>query len=161
MQKSPHPYLPFQDAVLGEVLFKTVQAHEAAFSFDNLKNFHLFSQKPEFAFTPNAKKQVLHIELLSELRSCLEKEDVASIYKTFEKLLEIDSNGVSKFDIALELLEWMYTGFGETKLFRELLLKIFSLPQELEQNLEFWKDFEKNFQTTLQEGLNNNSSQKT
>ncbi|MBW0435014.1 hypothetical protein HGB47_15485 [Leptospira yasudae] len=114
------PFHPFRDFLLGEVLFKTLQedgvnvadAEAAVLS-------HLPSDKRNFVFTPNAKKQTLLNLYPEKIRGLLKSKKGNEIKQEFKTMIATEG----RMDLALELLEWLFTGFDE----RELLNELFSL----------------------------------
>ncbi|EMJ35009.1 hypothetical protein LEP1GSC079_4334 [Leptospira interrogans str. FPW1039] len=115
------PFYPFRDFLLGEVIFKTLQedgvspqdAEDAVLS-------HLTSDKKCFVFTPNAKKQTLLNLYPEKIRGLLKTDQEEKIRQEFCNMIQTEG----KMDLALELLEWLFTGFEER---RKLLNELFSL----------------------------------
>lgn len=107
--------------LLGEVIFKTLQedgvspqdAEDAVLS-------HLPSDKKCFVFTPNAKKQTLLNLYPEKIRGLLKTDQEEKIRQEFCNMIQTEG----KMDLALELLEWLFTGFEER---RKLLNELFSL----------------------------------
>lgn len=114
-------FYPFRDFLLGEVIFKTLQedgvspqdAEDAVLS-------HLTSDKKCFVFTPNAKKQTLLNLYPEKIRGLLKTDQEEKIRQEFCNMIQTEG----KMDLALELLEWLFTGFEER---RKLLNELFSL----------------------------------
>ncbi|MCH1913823.1 hypothetical protein L9Z41_18535 [Leptospira noguchii] len=114
------PFYPFRDFLLGEVIFKTLQedgisskdAEDAVLS-------HLTSGKKHFVFTPNAKKQTLLNLYPEKIRNLLKANQEEKIKQEFCNMIQAEE----RMDLALELLEWLFTGFEER---RKLLNELFS-----------------------------------
>ncbi|WP_061249524.1 hypothetical protein [Leptospira alstonii] len=115
------PFHPFRDFLLGEVFLKTLiesgvslkQAEDAVLS-------HLPSDQKHFVFTPNAKKQTLLNLYPEKIRNLLKADQDEEIKQEFRNMIRADG----RMDLALELLEWLFTGFDER---RRLLNELFSL----------------------------------
>ncbi|EQA64083.1 MULTISPECIES: hypothetical protein [Leptospira] len=118
---SGFPFHPFQDFLLGEVFLKTLlesgvssqAAEEAILS-------HLPPGRNHFVFTPNAKKQTLLNLYPEKIRNLLRENQEEGIKQEFRNMIKIEE----RMDLALELLEWLFTGFDERQ---RLLSELFSL----------------------------------
>ncbi|EPG50115.1 hypothetical protein [Leptospira kirschneri] len=115
------PFYPFQDFLLGEVIFKTLQEDGVLHQdVEDAVLSHLPSDKKCFVFTPNAKKQTLLNLYPEKIRSLLKTGQEEKIKQEFLNMIQTEG----KMDLALELLEWLFTGFEER---RKLLNELFSL----------------------------------
>ncbi|TGM07935.1 hypothetical protein EHQ76_04230 [Leptospira barantonii] len=144
------PFHPFQDFLLGEVLLKTLKetgvpaeaAEEAVLS-------HLPSDQKNFVFTPNAKKQTLLNLYPEKIRNFLKTGKKEEIKKEFKTMIATEG----RMDLALELLEWLFTGFDE----KELLNELFSLV--LNDRISLAEDFlnrlKKNYEDEVLKDLEN------
>ncbi|MFB5651238.1 hypothetical protein ACE5IS_11370 [Leptospira wolffii] len=111
------PFHPLQDFVLGEVLDRTLQrlgipkpeTETAILS-------HLPTGKTQFVFTPNAKKQIQLQSMPVELRGFLESGKDSEIVRILRKTIQEEG----RLDLALELIEWIFTGFENEQLVRSL-----------------------------------------
>ncbi|WP_061219420.1 hypothetical protein [Leptospira weilii] len=118
---SGFPFYPFRDFLLGEVLLKTLlesgvssqTAEEAILS-------HLPPGRNHFVCTPNAKKQTLLNLYPEKIRNLLREDREEGIKQEFRNMIKIEE----RMDLALELLEWLFSGFEDK---RSLLIGLFSL----------------------------------
>ncbi|TGK09053.1 hypothetical protein EHO60_13625 [Leptospira fletcheri] len=111
-QKSGFPFHPLEDSVLGEVFARTLELSGISRAEANAAILSHLKQAGEFQFTPNSKKQVLLQSMPSMFRELLEQEKDSEILETFRK--EIQEEG--RLDLALELLEWIFTGYEKEAL---------------------------------------------
>ncbi|EMY78476.1 hypothetical protein LEP1GSC060_3797 [Leptospira weilii serovar Ranarum str. ICFT] len=145
------PFHPFQDFLLGEVFLKTLKesgvssqaAEEAVLS-------HLPSDQKHFVFTPNAKKQTLLNLYPEKIRNLLKADQEEEIKQEFRNMIGIDG----RMDLALELLEWLFTGFDEK---RHLLIELFSLilNDKIPLRENFLDQVKKNYEEEVLKDLEN------
>ncbi|PJZ52843.1 hypothetical protein [Leptospira adleri] len=144
------PFHPFQDFLLGEVIFKTLKElnvpSEAA---EDAVRSHLPSGRKDFLFTPNAKKQTLMNLYPEKIRDFLKAGKKEEIKKEFRTM--ISSEG--KLDLALELLEWLFTGFEEKELLNELFSLVLNDKITLPEN--FIETLKKNYEEEVLKDLEN------
>lgn len=136
------PFHPFQDFLLGEVILKTLkESNIASETAEEAVRSHLPPGQKDFVFTPNAKKQTLMNLYPEKIRGFLKAGKSEEIKNEFTTM--IASEG--KMDLALELLEWLFTGFEEKKLLNEL----FSLV--LNEKIPFPENFLENLKKNYEE----------
>ncbi|XDD52222.1 hypothetical protein AB3N59_19905 [Leptospira sp. WS92.C1] len=147
---SGFPFRPFQDFLLGEVLLRTLkdqgileQAAETAVLS------HLTADQKQFVFTPNAKKQTLMSLYPEKIRGFLKAGKRKEIVSEFRTMIAIEG----KMDLALELLEWLFTGFEDSELLNELFSLILNDKIELPEN--FLSLLRKNYEEEVLKDLEN------
>ncbi|TGN00188.1 hypothetical protein [Leptospira dzoumogneensis] len=132
-KKQGFPFHPLEDFVLGEVLGRTlVSLGHSKEEINKAIHSHLPPGRPEFLFTPNAKKQLLLQSMPVELRSFLEAGKEKEVLEIFRKTIQAEG----RLDLALELLEWICTGFEKEELVRELFQLV--LNGKIELSSEFY-----------------------
>ncbi|EMY13614.1 hypothetical protein LEP1GSC043_4734 [Leptospira weilii str. Ecochallenge] len=148
---SGFPFYPFRDFLLGEVLLKTLlesgvssqTAEEAILS-------HLSPGRNHFVCTPNAKKQTLLNLYPEKIRNLLREDREEGIKQEFRNMIKIEE----RMDLALELLEWLFSGFEDK---RSLLIGLFSLflndKVSLQEN--FLDRLKKNYEEEILKDLQN------
>lgn len=132
-KKSGFPFHPLEDFVLGEVLGRTLVA--LGHSKEEIQKAilsHLREGQQEFFFTPNAKKQILLQSMPVELRSFLEAGKEKEVLDIFQKTISEEG----RLDLALELLEWIFTGFEKEELVRSIFSIV--LNHKIKMNSEFY-----------------------
>jgi hypothetical protein len=127
--KTPFPFDPFVDSLLGEKLLLVWKSlhHTEKDLLDSLR-IHVLSQT--FYFTPNASKQTLMVKYPNMIRDYLEKKEFGRIG---EMLIGLARGNLSEIqsphlDVAFELMEWMLTGFDIDKNLAEFLILFFGYP---------------------------------
>ncbi|TGL58875.1 hypothetical protein [Leptospira sarikeiensis] len=119
-KKPGFPFHPLEDFVLGEVFGRAlIKLGHSKPEIEKAIHSLLPDGKPEFLFTPNAKKQILLQSMPVELRGFLESGKEKEVIEIFRKTISEEG----RLDLALELLEWIFTGFDK----QELVRSIFSL----------------------------------
>lgn len=147
---SGFPFHPFQDFLLGEVIFKTLkELNISSETAEDAVRSHLSPGQKDFVFTPNAKKQTLMNLYPEKIRGFLKAGKTEEIKKEFRTM--ISSEG--KLDLALELLEWLFTGFEEKKLLNELFSLVLNDKITLPEN--FLETLEKNYEEEVLKDLEN------
>ncbi|TGK01946.1 hypothetical protein EHQ53_14500 [Leptospira langatensis] len=132
-QKPGFPFHPLEDFVLGEVLGRTLEAlGTSKQEAEKAILSHLPPDRPEFLFTPNAKKQVLLQSMPIELRSFLEAGDWKKVVEVLQRTIKEEG----RLDLALELIEWIFTGFDQEDLVRDLFSLV--LNDKIELKKEFY-----------------------
>ncbi|TGK92835.1 VanZ family protein [Leptospira brenneri] len=128
MDKKPHPFLPFEDSLVGEKILLVWQ--ESHHSEKNLKD-HLLKaldlSEDQIVFTPNAIKQKLMVSFPTEIRSLIAKRDLAGITNLLLAIAKgkSDLNQNPAVDITFELIEWILTGFDLDDVLVETLSTLF------------------------------------
>ncbi|PJZ44168.1 VanZ family protein [Leptospira brenneri] len=128
MDKKPHPFLPFEDSLVGEKILLVWQ--ESHHSEKNLKD-HLLKaldlSEDQIVFTPNAIKQKLMVSFPTEIRSLIAKGDLAGITNLLLAIAKgkSDLNQNPAVDITFELIEWILTGFDLDDVLVETLSTLF------------------------------------
>ncbi|EQA78488.1 hypothetical protein [Leptospira alstonii] len=145
------PFHPFQDFLLGEVFLKTLiesgvslkEAEDAVLSY-------LPPDQKHFVFTPNAKKQTLLNLYPEKIRNLLKADQEEEIKQEFRNMIRADG----RMDLALELLEWLFTGFDER---RRLLNELFSLilNDKISLSENFLDRLKKNYEEEVLKDLEN------
>ncbi|AOP36239.1 hypothetical protein A0128_19620 [Leptospira tipperaryensis] len=144
------PFHPFQDFLLGEVIFKTLKELNVSPDLaEEAVRSHLPPDQKDFVFTPNAKKQTLMNLYPEKIRGFLKAGKTEEIKKEFRMM--IASEG--KLDLALELLEWLFTGFEEKKLLNELFSLVLNDKISLPEN--FLEVLKKNYEEEVLKDLEN------
>ncbi|MBM9502272.1 hypothetical protein JWG44_18635 [Leptospira sp. 201903071] len=144
------PFYPFRDFLLGEVLLKTLkELNVSSESAEEAVGSHLSPGQKGFVFTPNAKKQTLMNLYPEKIRGFLKVGKTEEIKNEFRTM--ISSEG--KLDLALELLEWLFTGFEEKKLLNELFSLVLNDKIPLPEN--FLETLKKNYEEEVLKDLEN------
>ena len=118
-----HEFSFFQDSVLGKLLLDS-WIETGGDSDELIKS--VGSENP--CFTPNSEKQVLMTLLPQQLRKHIEHGEDMLVVEKIEDLVR-GNNHITpepKLDIALELVEWILTGFEKDDLVMDLLNMITS-----------------------------------
>lgn len=111
------PFHPLQDFVLGEVLDRSLQRLGVSKAqTEGAILSHLQEGRPNFVFTPNAKKQTLMQSLPVQFRTWMEVGEDEKLLQNFRTMIREEG----RLDLALELLEWIFTGFEREELIRSL-----------------------------------------
>ncbi|TGK03886.1 hypothetical protein EHO59_10185 [Leptospira semungkisensis] len=132
-QKPGFPFHPLEDFVLGEVLGRTLQSLGVPKEeIEKAILSHLPPGQTQFFFTPNAKKQILLQSMPVELRSFLEAGDWKKVLDTLRKTIKEEG----RLDLSLELIEWIFTGFDQEDLVRDLFSLV--LNDKIELKKEFY-----------------------
>ncbi|PNV77042.1 hypothetical protein [Leptospira inadai] len=143
-QAQGYPFRPLQDFVLGEVLGRTLERlgtpileTEAAILS------HLSPGIREFQFTPNSKKQVLLQSMPSQFRSFLELGKELELLEVLHKTIAVEG----RLDLALELIEWIFTGFEKEDLVRRLFTLV--LNGKIELKPEFYSVLKEEYEKEM------------
>ncbi|MCZ8344580.1 MAG: VanZ family protein [Leptospira sp.] len=129
MEKQPFPFDPFVDSLLGEKILAVWQLDHH--SKDKLETSMLRATnlaKEQICFTSNANKQVLMVSYPKEFREKINSQDYDSIAKRIFEIAIGNDEKPPALDIALELLEWLLTGFDLENVVEQSLSKIFGVP---------------------------------
>lgn len=147
---SGFPFHPFRDFLLGEVLLKTLRENgvsdEAA---ESAAVSHLPDGSKQYVFTSNAKKQTLLNLYPEKIRGLLKSGKRAEIRKEFSDMIAVEG----RMDLALELFEWLFTGFEERELLNELISLILNDKIPLPEN--FLDLLKKNYEEEILKDLEN------
>ena len=128
--KDPFPFDPFVDSLLGEkimLVWKSSGHHPK----DLLEALYLQTKQSSFYFTPNATKQTLMVSLPSQIRSYIFEKDFSKIGDLLMGLADgtKTENKIASLDIAMELVEWLLTGFDVDEEIARYLNLWFNKPQ--------------------------------
>ncbi|TGL61812.1 VanZ family protein [Leptospira ognonensis] len=128
--KSPFPFDPFQDSLLGEkICFVWTSLHHS--QKDLMDSLLSNTNQTAFYFTPNATKQTLMVSYPSKIREFLSKGEYQKIEEILLALAKgsLTENKLSALDITLELLEWLLTGFDVDEQIVIFFNSLFAQPQ--------------------------------
>lgn len=147
--KKGYPFLPLVDSMFGECLQKVwVQSNLPQDRLDSL--ISSLSTNPEgFTFTANATKEMLLSQAPSELRALIQEKNVQAIVDLLLDLTQghYENQSTGGLDIALELMEWLLTGFDSELDFTAILQAFFSHATEI--NSEFVSNLRKEYDIAL------------
>lgn len=121
MSKTPYPFYPLQDSLLGQILHQMYSAKgEQKQLEDSLKVF--FQNETEtFVFTSRPEKQLYFESFPPKARKWIEKKDTESFRSEFQTLLKRKEEFPGRMDIVLEVMEWLISGFDEDTMCADLL----------------------------------------
>ncbi len=147
-KKQGFPFHPLEDFVLGEVLGKALErlgipkekTAEAILS-------HLPEGQSQFLFTPNSKKQILLQSIPVELRGFLDAGKDEEVFFVFRKTIREEG----RLDLALELIEWIFTGFDREDLVRALFSLV--LNDKISLPADFYSVLKKEYDIEMLEDL--------
>ena len=122
--------VPFQfsrDSFLGK-LIADVWVESGHSEQELIDAFNTHNPGEAFFFTPNAEKQVFMNLLPTQFRKDIEKGEFMLVGEKFEDLVKGNSHitPTPKPDVALELVEWIFTGFDLDDLVLDLLSIFFN-----------------------------------
>ncbi|MCG9875200.1 MAG: hypothetical protein MH321_10475 [Leptospiraceae bacterium] len=147
--KKGYPFLPLVDSMFGECLQKVwVQSNLPQDRLVSL--ISSLSTDPEgFTFTANATKEMLLSQAPSELRVLIQEKNVQAIVDLLLDLTQgrYENQSTGGIDIALELMEWLLTGFESELDFTAILQAFFSHAPEI--NPEFVSNLRKEYDIAL------------
>jgi len=121
MTKTPYPFLPFQDSLLGQILF---QMHSEKGELQKLKdslNVYFQNENETFVFTSRPEKQIYFETFPPKARKWIENRDAESFHLEFQNLLKRRGDLAGRMDIVLEIMEWLISGFDEDSMCADLL----------------------------------------
>ncbi|TGN19695.1 VanZ family protein [Leptospira idonii] len=125
-EKKPFPFDPFADSLLGEkVLIAWLSLGKSETDLKTSLESNLNSK--EFYFTPNAVKQTVMVRFPEQVRILIGSKDSVGLNRLFSDIISGKASGLGKpaLDVALELLEWLLTGFEEDQILSVLLSSVF------------------------------------
>lgn len=123
MSKSPYPFYPFQDSLLGQILNQMYSEKGEQENLKNALNAHLVNEEESFVFTARSEKQIYFETFPPKARKWMEKKDTESFHLEFQSLLKRRGDSAGKMDIVLEIMEWLISGFEENNMCADLLNK--------------------------------------
>jgi len=124
--KPEYQYKPLTDSLFGKALSDTfckvnqepsLLKLEAAIS-SHLKDGHFF------VGTKRAEKQVLLRILPDQIRKLIQEIRYTEIVEEIAELIKGNTDQPPKIDVALELIEWLLSGFDEDVLIQSLLFEL-------------------------------------
>lgn len=118
--KQPFPFDPIQDSLLLRLFDDIFESEGRGDDFRKAIYSHLPAEEG-FFFTPRPSKQNVMNLLPGKIRVLHENGKIEEIESLIEALIQGKDLERSGFDIALELAEWMVTGFQEEDLSLRLL----------------------------------------
>lgn len=118
--KQPYPFFPLQDSLIGTVIFSVFNEDFQKAHLQEAILSHIPNGETYF-FTPRAKKQTILDIYPNKLRTWIQQKNNKEIEKFFWSLLKGELTGSPAMDIALELFEWLLTGFQEENICKNVL----------------------------------------
>lgn len=121
-----YQYKIAEDSNFGKILFSEWQKN--GYSSEELQNAiesHLnYFQYSFFSGTPRARKQVLMNTVPVEFRRYIEKQQFDRLLVDYSQLLSGSADDKPCIDIALEIFEWLMSGFEQPNLLEKLMLTL-------------------------------------
>ncbi|PJZ70716.1 hypothetical protein CH373_07250 [Leptospira perolatii] len=143
-EKAGYPFHPLQDFILGEILAKTLEKFGIPKEeIDSAIRSNLKPGQKEFICTPNAKKQILLQTVPVEIRGLLQADKTSEVVEVFHNIIAQDG----RLDFALELIEWIFTGFENEDLVRKLFEQV--LNHKIVLPVEFYSFLKKEYETEM------------
>lgn len=118
--KKPYPFFPFEDSLIGTVIYNVLKED---FNEDHLREaiFSHISEGETYFFTPRAKKQMILDIYPNKLRTWIAQKNCDEVENFFWNLLKGKLTDSPAMDVALELFEWLLTGFREQNICESVL----------------------------------------
>ena len=133
------PFKPLEDHFFGVLIGNVWKAIDG--DFDKLNraiHSRLIGDLQHYTFTPKGDKIVLMNIYPNQFRKYIENKQNEKLYSEFEKLItEKIPDTIARLDVAMDLLEWLFTGFPEKEFLAQNLLVILANKQ-ISFSKEFW-----------------------
>ena len=133
------PFKPLEDHFFGNLIGNVWRGTGGDFEKINLAiHSRLVGEPKHYTCTPKGDRVVLHTIYPNQFRKYLENKEYTKLYVEFEKLIAGKvPNTIPRLDVALDLFEWIFTGFPEQEeVSRQLLLIITN--KQISFSEEFW-----------------------
>lgn len=118
--KQPYPFNPIEDSLIGSIINQVFKEEDLEKTFQEAILSYK-SEESHYFFTPRSKKQTILDIYPSKIRVWILQKKHEEIKNFFFDLLKGKLTGLPSMDIALELFEWILTGFLEEELNKILL----------------------------------------
>ncbi len=143
------PFKPLEDHFFGNLIGNAWKAIDGSFEKINLAiHSRLVGDLRHYTCTPKGDRIVLMNIYPNQFRKYLENNQFQKLNDEFEKLLTGKvPNTVPRFDVAMDLLEWIYTGFPEKEEVSHQLLAILTNKQ-ISFPEEFWLKLKEEYYNT-------------
>lgn len=132
MEKKPFPFDPFVDSLIGEKILTLLHNQYTKESLTRLALESLGIGLDQVCFTSNVKKQILMVSYPTEIRKRLESNERIYVCDLLFQIAKGSHENPPALDIALELIEWLLTGFEEDALVSDSLSKIFGIQLDID-----------------------------
>lgn len=113
--KKLYPFNPVEDSLIGNIIFNIFKEESRERSFQEAINSYIL-EGDTYYFTPRNKKQTIMDIYPSKIRVWISQKKFDEIKNFFLDLLHGKLTDLPSMDIALELFEWILTGFQEEEL---------------------------------------------
>jgi hypothetical protein len=150
--KQVYQYKPLEDSLLGQILKLVYGKQSTDVSLLEKALESNLSEGRFFTGTKKSEKQTLLRILPDRFRTYIQKKDISKAIQEFSLLVKGDKSTEPKIDLALEILEWILSGFEEDEMTMELLKELcnqkvsfdknFVLALRAEYNAEIQKEME-------------------
>lgn len=121
MSKSPYPFYPFQDSLLGQILDQLHSERGSQRKLQDSLKALLQNETENFVFTSRPEKQLYFETFPPKARKWIENKDSESFHSEFQMLLKRKGEVPGRMDIVLEVMEWLISGFDEDNMCADLL----------------------------------------
>jgi hypothetical protein len=133
------PFKPLEDHFFGILIGNVWKATDG--DFDKLNraiHSRLVGDLQHYTCTPKGDKIVLMNIYPNQFRKYIETNQPEKLYTEFEKLITAKiPETIARLDVAMDLLEWLFTGFPEHEHLAQNLLAIITNKQ-ISFKEEFW-----------------------
>lgn len=131
-----YQYKPLEDSLLGKAIADVWLSY--SFKLEELENAIQSNLNPKYSFftgTKKSEKQILMGILPDKIRKWISNGNTNDIQDQLKQLISGTESSPPKIDIALELMEWILTGFDKDDIFVVLLNELAN------QKIHFPDDF--------------------
>lgn len=134
-----YPFKPLEDHFFGALIADVWKASGG--DIDKLNraiHSRLVGDLQHYTCTPKGDKIVLMNIYPSQFRKYIENNQPEKLYAEFEKLITSKiPDTIARLDVAMDLLEWLFTGFPEKEFLAQNLL-ILIANKQISFKEEFW-----------------------
>jgi hypothetical protein len=118
--KAAYPFHPLQDSLLGKILQEVLKEGGRDALFLSAIESHLEEGK-SYTFTPRAQKQIQMNLLPTKIRGLIDEDNLVDMEPIFLDLIRGIDSSAPCLDIAMELMEWIVTGYDKDPISLHLL----------------------------------------
>jgi hypothetical protein len=151
--KSEYQYKPLTDSLLGKALSDTFCKvyQEPSSRLEAAIASHL-KEGAFFVGTKKAEKQVLLRILPDQIRKWIKEIRYTEIVEEIVELIQGTTDQPPKIDVALELIEWLLSGFDEDILIQNLLSELTN--RKIQFDLDFIRSLKNTYNEEIAEEMN-------
>jgi len=134
-----YPFKPLEDHFFGSIIANVWKAIGGDFDKLNLAiHSRLVGDRKHYTCTSKGDKIVLMNIYPSQFRKYIQNKQKDKLFSEFEKLITSKvPNTIARLDVAMDLLEWIYTGFPDDEdISKQLLLLLVN--KQISFSEDFW-----------------------